>query len=111
MNRNVAGTFERVNRSWRQLCEFVHRLEPAEMERCFRKTVFGQPVAHPFYHIQIISPRGDDKVSDFEPHTFIFHCHQCIKNWLKFAGVQFQVNFVAERFQVDVGGIGNFAEF
>ena len=75
------------------------------MEWGIGKTVFDEPLTHPANHFHIIIDARDDKIGDFYPYTSIMHGEDGVEHRLEMAATDALIDVIAERLEVDVGGI------
>ena len=99
------GFTEGLHGCGRQLLHLVAREEPAEMERVSCEAVVLQPAAHAPDHVHVVVDAGDDEVGDLYPDTRLVHGQDGVEHRLQVAAADALVDIVAERLQVDVGGI------
>ena len=79
--------------------------EPAEVQWGFSKKVVCEPSAHLTNHLQVVVDAWDNKVGEFYPYTGIPHGEDSVKHGLQMTPADTLIDIIAERLQVDIGGI------
>ena len=105
VNGDALGVLQRGNGCWREVLHFVAWEETAEVEWGRGEAVGDEPLAHPSNHVHIVINSRDDEVWQLYPHTSIPHGEDGVEDRLQVATADTLVDFVAEGFQVDIGGI------
>ena len=105
INGDALGFLQRGNGCWREVLHLVAWEETAEVERSRSEAIGDEPLAHPSYHGHIVINGRYDEVRQFYPHTSIPHGEDGVENRLKVTATNTLVDFVAEGFQVYIGGI------
>ena len=105
VNGDVFGFLQRGNGCWWKVRQLVAWEETAEVEWGRGESVGDEPLAHLSNHVHIVINGRYDEVCQFYPHTSIPHGEDGVEDRLQVATADTLVDFVAEGFQVDIGGI------
>ena len=102
---DLSGGTECMDGRWGNVLHLKAGEEAAEVERGIGKTVIDEPAAHLTNHIHIIIDTRDDEVGEFYPDSGIAHGKDGVEHGLQVSAADAPVDVVAERLEVDVGGI------
>ena len=102
---DALGGAEGGERRGRRVEETVAGEETGEVEWGVGQLVVDKPTAHRTDHAEIVVDVGDDEVGELDPDTGVAHGEDGVEDGLQTAAADTTVEVVAERFEVDVGGI------
>jgi len=89
----------------RKMLHFVAGKEATEVERGAGKAVVDEPATHAPNHRHVVVDAWDEEVGEFQPHASLLHGEDGVEDGLETATADSTVDVVAERLQVDIGGI------
>ena len=101
----LAGGAKGMEGCGQQVVHAVAGEETAEVEGLVGKAVVDEPAAHAANHLHVVVDGGDDEIGELYPHAGIVHGEDGVEDGLQVASADALVDVVAERLQVDVGGI------
>lgn len=102
---NLTGRAQRGERRRRDVLHLEAGKEPAEVKRGIGEAICDEPSAHTAYHLEVVVDLGYDQIGDLNPHTCITHGQDGVEHSREMAAADPLVYLVAERLEVDVGGI------
>ena len=102
---NLAGGMKSVDGSRREFLHAIAGKESAEVERGISKAVLCQPTTHTANHLHVVVDGRDNEVGQFYPYAGLLHGEDGVEDRGKAAAADALVDVVAERLEVDVGGI------
>ena len=102
---DALGGAEGGERCWRSVGETVAGEETGEVEWGVGQVVVDEPTAHLADHVEIVGELGNDEVGELDPDAGIAHGEDGVEDGLQTAAADTTVEVVAERFEVDIGGI------
>jgi len=97
---DIATAFQGGHRCGRQVLQFVHGMEAAEVQGHLRAQVLFHPRRHALDLARAIVQRGNHQVDDLQPHLFALQHPQRVQDRLQFGAADGAVVFLGERFQV-----------
>ncbi len=102
---NLTGRAQGGERRRRDVLHLEAGKEPAEVKRGIGEAICDEPSAHTAYHLEVVVDLGYDQIGDLNPHTCITHSQDGVEHSREMAAADTLVYLVAERLEVDVGGI------
>ena len=102
---DALGGAERGERCGLGVGKTIAGEEAGEVEWGIGQLVVDEPTAHLADHIEIVGELGDDEVGELDPDAGVAHGEDGVEDGLQTAAADTTVEVVAERFEVDIGGI------
>lgn len=102
---DLSGSTEGLDRCGLKVLHLISREETREMERGAGKVIGNEPLAHLTDHVHIIVDSWDNKVGELYPYASPLHGEDGVEDGLQMTTADPLVDVVAERLEVDIGGI------